>query len=171
MGNPKLETKKDVEYKDCAKRIMNSRWGVDIMDLYEPTYFLDWFIASPLAILEFKARYHHSGKYKHNGVPTIILSLHKYNKMMEFHRNTGGSGIFVVWCADQLMYSKIVPNEQIMPVLPVITWGGRVDREKDGIKGDKEPVLHIPVDKFKTVHIGGHANEILLQGEHKPQKT
>ena len=166
MGNPKLETKKDVEYKDCAKRIMNSHWGVDIMDLYEPTYFLDWFVANPLAILEFKARYMHSEKF-----PDIFLSLHKYNKMIEFHRNTGGSGLFVVWCADQLMYSKIVPNEQIMPVLPAITWGGRVGREKDGIKGDKEPVLHIPVDKFKTVHIGGHANDILLQGEHKPQKT
>ena len=165
MGNPKLETKKDVEIKDCAKRIMNSHWGVDILDLYEPVYHLDWFIERPTtpAFAEFKARYMHSEKF-----PDIFLSLHKYNKMIEFHRNVGATGLFVVWCADRLMYSKIVPNEKIMPVMPTLSIGGRRDR---GISGDVEPMLSIPVDKFKTVHLGGHANDILLQGEHKPQKT
>ena len=143
---------------------MNSHWGVEIMDLYEPVYHLDWFIEKPApAFAEFKARYMHSEKF-----PDIFLSLHKYNKMMEFHRNVGATGLFVVWCADRLMYSKIVPNEQIIPVMPTLSIGGRRDR---GISGDVEPMLSIPVDKFKTVHLGGHANDILLQGEHKPQKT
>ena len=164
MANPKLETKKDVEVKDCAKDILNSFWGVEIMDLYEPIYHLDWFIEKTTPVFaEFKARYMHSEKF-----PSIFLSLHKYNKMMEFHRNVGATGLFVVWCADRLMYSKIVPNEQIIPVMPTLSIGGRRDR---GISGDVEPMLSIPVDKFKTVHLGGHANDILLQGEHKPQKT
>ena len=164
MTNPKLETKKDVEVKDCAKDILNSFWGVEIMDLYEPIYHLDWFIEKTTPVFaEFKARYMHSEKF-----PSIFLSLHKYNKMMEFHRNVGATGLFVVWCADRLMYSKIVPNEQIIPVMPTLSIGGRRDR---GISGDVEPMLSIPVDKFKTVHLGGHANDILLQGEHKPQKT
>ena len=164
MANPKLETKKDVEVKDCAKDILNSFWGVEIMDLYEPIYHLDWFIEKTTPVFaEFKARYMHSEKF-----PSIFLSLHKYNKMMEFHRNVGATGLFVVWCADRLMYSKIVPNEKIMPVMPTLSIGGRRDR---GISGDVEPMLSIPVKKFKTVHLGGPTHDIYIQRKHKPQKT
>ena len=166
MANPKLETKRDVEVKDCAKDILNSFWGVEILDLYEPVYHLDWFIEKKMnapVFAEFKARYMHSEKF-----PSIFLSLHKYNKMMEFNRNIGAVGLFVVWCADRLMYSKIVPDDKLFSSLPMVSIGGRKDR---GISGDVEPMLSIPVEKFKTVHLGGPTHDIYLQIQHKPQKT
>jgi hypothetical protein len=167
MPNPKLETKKDVEVKDCAKDILNSFWGVEILDLYEPIYHLDWFIdkgsSRAPVFAEFKARYMHSEKF-----PSIFLSMHKFNKMVEFNNNVGAIGLFVVWCADRLMYAKIVPDEQVFSRLPTVSIGGRHDR---GISGDVEPMLSIPVEKFKTIHLGGPTNDIYLQRKHKPQKT
>jgi len=145
---PKLETKQDVVKKDKAKKILEKSYNIKLLDLYEPLYIVDWVsneteshpaYANCLTFIEFKAR-----NYEHNTFSTLMLSLHKWMKLMSYHSEGFGAGLCVGWL-DGLYYLEINRSLRTYITFKV---GGRSDRS---IEGDVEPCVFIPVTFFKKV--------------------
>ena len=139
---PKLETKQDVVKKDKAKKILEKSHNIKLLDLYEPLYIVDWVsneTESQLTFIEFKAR-----NYDHSTFPALMLSLHKWMKLMSYHSEGFGAGLCVQWL-DGLYYLEI--NRSIRPYITYRV-GGRTDRS---IEGDVEPSAFINVNLFEKV--------------------
>ena len=140
---PKLETKQDVVKKDKAKKILEKSYNIKLLDLYEPLYIVDWVSneteSQPMTFIEFKAR-----NYEHSTFPTLMLSLHKWMKLMSYRGEGFGAGLCVGWL-DGLYYLEINRSLRTYITFKV---GGRSDRS---IEGDVEPCIFIPVTLFKKV--------------------
>ena len=143
---PKLETKQDVVKKDKAKKILEKSHNIKLLDLYEPLYIVDWVSneteSQLMTFIEFKAR-----NYEHSTFPALMLSLHKWMKLMSYHSEGFGAGLCVEWL-DGLYYLEI--NRSHRWVRPYVTYkvGGRSDRS---IEGDVEPCAFINVNLFEKV--------------------
>ena len=140
---PKLETKQDVVKKDKAKKILEKSHNIKLLDLYEPLYIVDWVSneteSQLMTFIEFKAR-----NYEHNTFPTLMLSLHKWMKLMSYRGEGFGAGLCVGWL-DGLYYLEI--NRTLRPYITYKV-GGRSDRS---IEGDVEPCAFINVNLFEKV--------------------
>ena len=135
---PKLETDRDVEIKNKAKVLIANAFHMDIQDLYEPLYIVDWW-AENERFIEFKARNHNRLKY-----PTLLLSLHKWMTLHHYVRNGFAAWLCVQW-QDGLYYMVI---NNVSKIGCEYRSGGRTDRN---IEGDIEPCVFIPVTKFKRL--------------------
>ena len=135
---PKLETDKDIEIKNKAKMYIEDSLCMNIEDLYEPLYIVDWWADNEIFI-EFKAR-----NYSKFRFPTLLLSLHKWMAVHHYVRNGFGAWLCVQW-TDGLHYMVI---NTLSKIGCEYKFAGRRDR---GIEGDVEPCVFIPVTKFKRL--------------------
>ena len=135
---PRLETQRDIDIKNKVKIDLISEYNVEILDLYEPLYIVDWFMNNE-TFVEFKAR-----NYLHYQFPTLMLSLHKWMTLRNYAANGFRAGLCVQW-KDFLGYLTVTKE-----VTDACTYshGGRKDR---GIEGDVEPCVYIPIDKFAAL--------------------
>ena len=88
-----------------------------------------------LAVIEIKRRQVCSTKYQ-----SVILSLAKFNKGIEFYKNNDLSFIFAVKFDDGIFTYEYSPDDFFM-----IVFGGRKDRNDPQ---DIEPVVHIPLHRM-----------------------
>jgi len=142
----KLETVGDIAVKKVAKDTIEVAWGIEIQDLYEKLYYVDWYAHAKgrPCFMEFKARDCKRSDYK-----TLILSAHKYMRLCEYVQRLQANSLMVVWWNDELAYYPVDPCADVD-----ILWGGRKDRKDVG--SDCEPVVHLPVDEFKTIKLGAY---------------
>jgi hypothetical protein len=92
-----------------------------------------------VGLAEFKRRRHPYGTY-----PTIILSLHKFAAATNYHHATNlPIAFFVRWDGDQVGLCDL---HKLKPEDVTISIGGREDRNDSE---DMEPVIHIPIAKFR----------------------
>lgn len=102
-------------------------------------YPVDWALCQGSAIssfIEIKCRKNQKNKYS-----TLILSLHKWQAMMEFERIAKIRTLLVVEFIDALACIRANSMFQVMI-------GGRDDRNDPQ---DKEPVIHIPIKAMKNI--------------------
>ena len=132
---PKLETNRDIEIKNKAKIFIANAFDMDIQDLYEPLYIVDWWADNEIFI-EFKARNYNRFKF-----PTLLLSLHKWMALHHYAQNGFTAWLCVQW-QDGLYYLVI---NNLSKIGCEYKFAGRTDRN---IEGDVEPSGFIPVTKF-----------------------
>ena len=75
--------------------------------------------------------------------PTIMLSVRKVCDLIRL-ADVAGKSLFFVEANDGLRYVQIVASDQF-----AVEMGGRTCRTRDA--ADVEPVVQIPVDRFKLV--------------------
>jgi len=91
-----------------------------------------------VAVIEVKKRHNRYSKY-----PTVILSLAKWNRGVEFHRVNDLKFIFCVQFDDGYFFYEYQNDDKFN-----VEIGGRRDRNDDQ---DIEPVMHIPIVRMKKL--------------------
>ena len=116
---------------DMILKKMHMKMAIDYMAF-------DSMDTNALAVIEVKRRKISSKKYK-----TVILSLAKFNKGIEFYNSNDLSFIFAVEFNDGIFSYEYSPEDNFM-----IVFGGRKDR---GDSQDIEPVIHIPIKRMEQL--------------------
>ena len=155
---PLYETAKDLKHeKEIAKKIEEAlSWRLHKLS---KAYFLDFIAFSKypktmglVAFIEVRKRNNHTNKY-----PTVILSLNKYLKGVFYAKTLGVKFLFVVQFHDGCFaYTYAEDADFEYKALEHIQIGGRTDRNDPQ---DVEPVIHIPIDKFKPIFSTGGQRE------------
>ena len=124
MIKPPYETAQDRKHQDNAKKFLADAWGIEIHDLYDPLYHIDWYSNSgsrPM-FMEYKRKYCHLLYYS-----WVILSLSKYMTLMQYN---------------------ISASSNIFRPVPELVWSG--NKKRNG-PGDMEPCLKLLNSNFKPV--------------------
>jgi len=134
------ETQYDLDNEKSISEVIQSVCNLSLRKL-RMKYFID-FIAfrnkKAVAVVEVKKR-----NNNHDTYPTLILSLAKYNRGVEFFKVNGLKFIFAVQFNDGCFFYKYKDGDRF-----AIELGGRTDR-KDA--EDIEPVVHIPINRMKKL--------------------
>jgi len=134
------ETQYDLDNEKSISEVIQSVCNLSLRKL-SMKYFID-FIAfrnkKAVAVVEVKKR-----NNNHDTYPTLILSLAKYNRGVEFFKVNGLKFIFAVQFNDGCFFYKYKDGDRF-----AIELGGRTDR-KDA--EDIEPVIHIPINRMKKL--------------------
>lgn len=134
------ETQYDLDNEKSISEVIQSVCNLSLRKL-SMKYFID-FIAfrnkKAVAVVEVKKR-----NNNHDTYPTLILSLAKYNRGVEFFRVNGLKFIFAVQFNDGCFFYEYKDGDRF-----AIELGGRIDR-KDA--EDIEPVIHIPINRMKKL--------------------
>ena len=134
------ETQNDLSNEKSIAEVIQSVCNLSLRKL-SMKYFLD-FIAfrnkKAVAVVEVKKR-----NNNHDTYPTLILSLAKYNRGVEFFRVNGLKFIFAVQFNDGCFFYEYEDGDRF-----AVELGGRIDR-KDA--EDIEPVIHIPINRMKKL--------------------
>tara|TARA_R110000803_G_scaffold209698_1_gene279845 strand:+ start:69 stop:488 length:420 start_codon:yes stop_codon:yes gene_type:complete len=134
------ETQYDLDNEKSISEVIQSVCNLSLRKL-SMKYFID-FIAfrnkKAVAVVEVKKR-----NNNHDTYPTLILSLAKYNRGVEFFKVNGLKFIFAVQFNDGCFFYKYKDGDRF-----AIELGGRIDR-KDA--EDIEPVIHIPINRMKKL--------------------
>lgn len=134
------ETSLDLENEKSIAEVIEDACDLSLRKL-SMKYFLD-FIAfrngKAVAVVEVKKRHNN-----HDTYPTLILSLAKYNRGVEFYRVNGLKFIFAVQFDDGCFFYEYQDGDKFQVEL-----GGRFDRSD---AEDIEPVVHIPILRMKKI--------------------
>jgi hypothetical protein len=139
MTRPIYETEQDLSREKFIGENLASFWNVNLHKLPR-AYYVDWMVTKENKVkgfAELKCRSHNKGQF-----PSLILSMHKWIHGKQMAAEVDGSFIVVVQWKDGLFYHK----QGWCKVDYAL--GGRKDR---GDSQDMEPVVHIPVNYFKTI--------------------
>jgi|TARA_Y100000296_G_scaffold59472_1_gene68662 hypothetical protein len=134
MARPMYERENDLDKEREVAEHLSKLWGYDFIKLpirYNLDYMLFDSGGTAKAVAEIKCR---GKKYD-----TLILSLEKWNKGINYFKANGLEFILLVRWPDGLYYFKYCGN------FFNIKWGGRKDRNDCQ---DMEPVVHIPSKEF-----------------------
>lgn len=140
------ESENDKENEAEIIQMICNKWGVACRKL-PIRYIVDYALFRDKqlsAFAEVKRRKNDSTKY-----PTLIISLFKLINASMLFRRADVPFLLVVGWNDRIGW-WMMPNDF---QFDSVEWGGRNDR---GDSQDMEPVVHIPIRKFKTL---GEANE------------
>lgn len=141
MSRPLYESRKDLAHeKYVAKKIataydlrltkMHKKLSIDFMAFDKS--------GRAVAVIEVKRRHNRHTKY-----PTIILSLMKFNRGVEFYNSNKLNFIFVVEFDDGIFTYDYSPEDNFE-----ICYGGRTDRNDSQ---DLEPVIQIPISLMEQL--------------------
>jgi len=138
MWRPYNETKEHLENEDRVAKILSDKWNVDVLKLSPMLYTVDWAFSRNKHVTaygEFKKLSH---KYD-----TLMISAAKIMKMEQWHEWTRLPVLLIVEWPDGLWYFDISSNK----------WGTelKIGGSSRGQPGDIEPMVYIPVSKFKSV--------------------
>lgn len=136
----------DLSLKD-EKRVqplLEVQWGASLHKM-PVSYRLDWIATRngvATAVIEYKRRFVEREQYQ-----TIFLSLGKWNAGMDFVLKNNLTFVFVAEWNNGIGYLAISPDTDTSSFQ--IGYGGRTVQTRDG--GDIEPVIHLPINQFKTL--------------------
>lgn len=140
MSRPRYETARDLAAESNAAGVIAAAWGVEVKKIPD-SYGADWMIerdGSHVGWGEYKRRNMVWGQY-----PTVVLSVRKVVDLIRL-ADVAGRSLFFVEANDGIRYASVLAHDQFR-----ITMGGRTCRTRDA--ADVEPVVQIPVDRFKPV--------------------
>lgn len=149
MSRPIYESDSDLDNEIIVRHWVEQATGTTLSKL-PISYGLDYAVCGNdrncLGWMEVKTRDFEWGAY-----PTIMLSLLKWMKGLEFVQKTGLPFIFTIMDSLQNMYSITTTTDK--QYKPFIEWGGRTVQTRDS--ADVEPVVHIPIEWFKHLNRKG----------------
>lgn len=133
------ETADDLKNEQSISNILSLEFDM-ILKKMHPKMAIDFMAFDSLdiramAVFEVKRR-----QVNHNKYQSVILSLAKFNKGIEFYKNNDLSFIFAVEFNDGIFTYEYSPDDFFM-----IVFGGRKDRDDHQ---DIEPVVHIPLHRM-----------------------
>jgi hypothetical protein len=140
VSRTQYESEADLANERSAAEVIEPAWGVRLSKLPK-SYGADWIIERDGKCVgwgEFKKRNMRWGDY-----PTIMLSVRKVADLIGL-ADVHGKAIFFVGVEDGLYFTEINPIEQYE-----IEFGGRTCKTRD--RGDIEPVVKIPITKFRKI--------------------
>ena len=139
MSRPLYETSNDLRRETVFVESLEAAWKMKAHKLGIKHFFDFACVRSGDVVswLEVKERTTPSTKYD-----TYLLSFKKFEALRNANIVTGIPGVLAVRFTDCDAYTVLAgkPDE--------VKMGGRVDR---GDPGDIEPVVHIPIDKFRRI--------------------
>lgn len=137
---PIYEKKSDIEKAEAAVSQLAMKLGLKWKPL-PPLYFADYALldreGNVLSLVEVKCRTHNMGDFD-----TLILDITKFVKVCAYPQYFNLNYLLLVSFKDCLAI-YIWNGEKYQ-----VKWGGR-NKERD--KYDREPVVHIPVERFTKV--------------------
>lgn len=142
MARPLYESNEDLKNEKIIAETISNVFGMKLKKLHKK-FAID-FMAFDLngdnavAVIEVKRR-----KNNHNKYSSVILSLTKFNRGIEFYQANDLAFIFVVQFDDGIFVYEYSPNDLLM-----IVFGGRTDRNDEQ---DFEPVVQIPINKMERL--------------------
>lgn len=141
VPRPLYETQKDLAHEKYVAKKIATAYGLRLQKMHKKLS-IDFmaFNKSGLAVAVIEVKRRHS---RHNKYPTIILSLMKFNRGVEFYRSNNLNFIFVVEFDDGIYAYQYLPDDIFK-----ISFGGRTDR---GDSQDMEPVIQIPINKMEKI--------------------
>lgn len=143
MSRPRYETDADLAAESSAAVVIEAAWGVKVTKIPD-SYGADWMIerdGKHVGWGEYKRRSMTWGQY-----PTIVLSVRKVADLIRL-ADVAGRSLFFVEADDGMRYASVLAHDEFR-----IEIGGRTCRTRDA--ADVEPVVQIPVDRFKPVVSG-----------------
>ena len=145
MIKPPYETAQDREHQDNAKKFLADAWGIEIHDLYDPLYRIDWYSngGSRPMFMEYKRRHCHVLDYS-----WVILSLSKYMTLMQYNTHLDASVYYICEFDNGIWYYDLSASSNIFRLVPELVWGG--NKKRNG-PGDMEPCLKLLNSNFKPV--------------------
>ena len=145
MIKPPYETAQDREHQDNAKKFLADAWGIEIHDLYDPLYRIDWYSNSgsrPM-FMEYKRRHCHVLDYS-----WVILGLSKYMTLMQYSTHLDANIYYICEFDNGMWYYDLSASANIFRLVPELVWGG--NKKRNG-PGDMEPCLKLLNSNFKPV--------------------
>ena len=145
MIKPPYETAQDREHQDNAKKFLADAWGIEIHDLYDPLYRIDWYSngGSRPMFMEYKRRHCYVLDYS-----WVILSLSKYMTLMQYNTHLDASIYYICEFDNGMWYYDLSASSSIFRPVPELVWGG--NKKRNG-PGDMEPCLKLLNSNFKPV--------------------
>ena len=146
MNRPIYESEEDLRVeRDVAKHI-ESLWGCDLEKMHMK-YIIDFMAfreGKAVAVVEVRRRFNPSNKYT-----TFYASLAKWNRGREYCKANNLAFCFVVRWDDGMFIYKFQDGDEDFK----ITMGGSQPKHQSwrGDPQDYEPVIHIPVSRFKKI--------------------
>lgn len=136
---PTYETTHDLTREQAVAEKLTQAWGCEVVKTppktpYDYCALRDGLVS---AIVEIKVRNNKSNKY-----PTFMLSLDKVSNCSLHSGTIGCPLIIVVQYTDKLKYWMFNKDDYSVGI------GGRTDR---GDSQDVEPVIYVPINKFKVI--------------------
>ena len=133
------ESNKDLANEKEVASILSAKNGY-VFHKLKIAYHVDWLImenGKPKYVAEIKRRFNPSNQY-----PTLMLSLQKWMKGKEMAAEMNIPFVLIIRWDDGLFFYKTGSS--------TVTYGfgGRYDRDDSQ---DQEPMVFIPVDKFKRI--------------------
>ena len=145
MIKPPYETAQDREHQDNAKKFLADAWDIEIHDLYDPLYRIDWYSngGSRPMFMEYKRRHCCVLDYS-----WVILSLSKYMTLMQYNTHLDASIYYICEFDNGMWYYDLSASANIFRLVPELVWGG--NKKRNG-PGDMEPCLKLLNSNFKPV--------------------
>ena len=134
------ETRSDLDNEKSICKRIEAACGLRLKKL-SIKYNLDFIgfrNGKAVAVIEVKKRHNSYSRY-----PTLILSLAKYNRGVEFYRVNDLKFIFCVQFEDGYFFYEYQNEDKFN-----VQIGGRTDRND---AEDIEPVVHIPIVRMKKL--------------------
>jgi len=134
------ETQIDLDNEKSIRKTIETACGMHLrkMSIKYSLDFIGFRNGKAVAVIEVKKRHNRYSKYK-----TVILSLAKWNRGVEFHRVNDLKFIFCVQFDDGYFFYEYQNDDKFN-----VEIGGRRDRNDDQ---DIEPVIHIPIVRMKKL--------------------
>ena len=139
MNRPMYESKKDLANEKEVAGFLSSKTGY-VFHKLKIAYHVDWLVMDkekPKYVAEIKRRLNHSSKY-----PTLMLSLQKWMKGKEMAAEMNIKFVLIIKWDDGVFFYKAKKDDV------TYGFGGRYDRDDSQ---DQEPMVFIPVSKFKRI--------------------
>lgn len=140
---PTYETQHDRDNERSVIDLLCRKWGC-AANKTPQFYCVDWSLARGQEVKSLVEI-----KFRKASYPTYILSLHKYTEMlMSAFASQLPHLLVVCWPEDG---KRVVRYVKVSPEIPArVIHGGRKDR---GDTQDMEPMVEIPIGKFKLVGV------------------
>lgn len=144
MTRPYYETRQDLNNESDLQQRIQAVWPVTFAKL-PISYHLDFALFGKsgklAAMAEVKCR-----KNNHDTYDTLLLSVLKWAKGIEYARSLNTSFLVIVNFLDGDWFYKYLPEDADKIK---IVHGGRTKQTRDA--ADIEPVVHIPIALFKRI--------------------
>lgn len=143
---PSYESQEDIDNADAVVEKVQNAWGVTCRKLPH-NYYSDYVAGLPGGreiefMIEVKCR-----KTKSTDYDTYMISLNKYEKLINFRKTTGKGARLIVGFADKIMWVEAAWHEGCNVQLK-----GRTIQARD--QYDCEPCAMIPMKYFKELSDG-----------------
>jgi hypothetical protein len=140
MWRPYNETQEDLDNENRVAQILSQKWKAEVLKLSSMLYTVDWAFSRNGVVTAF-------GEYKKRSkkFDEIMLSAAKLMKMQQLHDFTKLPVLLIIEWPDGVWYWDISANR----------WKGDfiVAGNSRGQDGDTEPMVMIPISKFRNINL------------------